>query len=453
LWDLPAWYVFVSKVVRTLSLRRLWRPLLITSFGTVFAGVTAWSMAGMVVMGSSFASGSSRLVPKPQFYSLERLEERLRDEQAATGKAPRLHAATVPVVNASFAAGQQKSADDSADASDNAARFDAVVKQAGLTSGKLASLFDRSSSAKSHRLTAKAGMPAPERFGPLLSASIDQAPTMLAYVDPSPGGAADGALSALLAGPFSEELAASSQPNLDIDDDAAALPDPPSEGPLPQPRPRDDHAAKPATEMEKSGVRQAEDPVRPKTGGPKKTEQRELSKQPKLAYARPADPRETKSSGGVGQSLRNLFGGRARAGNGVAVYDISAARVYMPDGTVLEAHSGIGKMADNPRYAAVKMNGPTPPHTYNLKMREKRFHGVEAIRMLPVDGKNRHGRDGFLAHSYLLRSGRAESHGCVAFKDYDRFLTAFKQGKVTQLVVVPSGGRASMRIASSGKSI
>ena len=46
-----------------------------------------------------------------------------------------------------------------------------------------------------------------------------------------------------------------------------------------------------------------------------------------------------------------------------------------------------------------------------------------------------HGRDGILAHSYLLRGGRAESHGCVAFKDYPRFLKAFKQGKVKQLVV------------------
>ena len=125
----------------------------------------------------------------------------------------------------------------------------------------------------------------------------------------------------------------------------------------------------------------------------------------------------------------------------------------MPDGSVLEAHSGIGNMADNPRYVHVKMNGPTPPHTYNLKMRESRFHGVEAIRMLPVDGKNKYGRDGFLTHSYLLRGGREESHGCVAFADYKRFLTAFKQGKVKQLVVVSSGGRESFRLASNGKSI
>lgn len=168
----------------------------------------------------------------------------------------------------------------------------------------------------------------------------------------------------------------------------------------------------------------------------------ERSKPQRLAFARPENPVEQPSRGSFGSRLRGLFGG-ARAGNGVAVYDISAAKVYMPDGSVLEAHSGIGKMADNPRYVHVKMTGPTPPHTYNLRMREKRFHGVEAIRMLPVDGKNKYGRDGFLTHSYLLRGGRAESHGCVAFKDYRKFLTAFKQGKVRQIVVVSGGGSSA----------
>ena len=458
LWDLLAWYALVSKVVRAQSLRRLLRPLLITVGGTAFAGVAVWSVAGTVAMGSSFASGSNRFLPKPQFYSVESMQARLSGEHANTGKAPRLLAATAqPVVAASFAAGRGKSArhpDVSAAAatSGNAARFDAVVKQAGLTPEKLASLFDRSSSAKSHRPTAKVVAPAPERFASLPAASTDQPLTLLAYADPSPRGAADAALSALLAAPLEEDLAASEDPNLEIDEDAAALPDyedTPSGGPLPQPR--GDQARKPVPETEKPDVQRVEKPAVPKADEPRKADERETPKPQKLAYARPNDPAERKS-GSFGQSLRNMFGGGARAGNGVAVYDISAARVYMPDGSVLEAHSGIGKMADNPRYAHIKMNGPTPPHTYNLKMRERRFHGVEAIRMLPVDGRNKHGRDGFLTHSYLLRGGRAESHGCVAFKDYSRFLTAFKQGKVRQLVVVPSGGRASMRVASNGKS-
>ena len=207
----------------------------------------------------------------------------------------------------------------------------------------------------------------------------------------------------------------------------------PSLVPLPQLRPIGRPAAKAAVqaqpEVQPEDEQPAVEPVKPPA--------------PKLAYARPNEPAEKRSGGGLGSTLRNLFGGGAKAGNGVAVYDISAAKVYMPDGTVLEAHSGIGKMADNPRYVDVKMHGPTPPHTYDLKLRESRFHGVEALRMLPVDGKNRNGRTGLLAHSYLLRGGRAESHGCVAFKDYARFLKAFKQGKIKQLVVVPSGGRAT----------
>jgi hypothetical protein len=100
----------------------------------------------------------------------------------------------------------------------------------------------------------------------------------------------------------------------------------------------------------------------------------------------------------------------------------------------------------------VKMNGPTPPNTYKLSMREKRFHGVEAIRMTPVGGQTMHGRDGMLAHSYLLRGGREESHGCVAFDNYPRFLKAFKQGKITHMIVVPSMSKMpKVRMASVGR--
>ena len=201
----------------------------------------------------------------------------------------------------------------------------------------------------------------------------------------------------MLAGPSEEEFAAPQDANGDTGDDAAALPDyedSPSVVPLPQLRPRDRRDSKPAAETEKANVQQVDEPNTPKADETAK--ERETPKPRQLAYARPANPAEKKSGGSLGGALRNLFGGGAKAGHGVAVYDISAAKVYMPDGSVLEAHSGIGKMADNPRYVNVKMNGPTPPHTYDLKMREKRFHGVEALRMLPVDGKNRNGRDGLL---------------------------------------------------------
>ena len=118
-----------------------------------------------------------------------------------------------------------------------------------------------------------------------------------------------------------------------------------------------------------------------------------------------------------------------------AIYDISAHVVYLPNGQRLEAHSGLGRNMDNPRSAAQKNRGATPPNVYDLVMRESRFHGVRAIRLLPVDESKMHGRDGILAHSYMLRS-RGQSNGCVVFRDYPAFLNAFLKGDVDRLVVV-----------------
>jgi hypothetical protein len=69
-------------------------------------------------------------------------------------------------------------------------------------------------------------------------------------------------------------------------------------------------------------------------------------------------------------------------------------------------------------------------------MRESLFHGVAAIRLTPTDGKAPQGRTGLLAHSFLLRV-RGDSHGCVAFADYDKFLKAFQRGEITHMVIVP----------------
>jgi hypothetical protein len=154
-----------------------------------------------------------------------------------------------------------------------------------------------------------------------------------------------------------------------------------------------------------------------------------------LAFARPDNPMRDDSSRpspSVPGPAPNWNG----IGTKVAVYDISGGMVYMPNGTKLEAHSGIGKMRDNPDFTHVTMRGPTPPGTYKLSMRESLFHGVAAIRLTPVDGKAPKGRTGLLAHSYLLRV-RGDSHGCVAFAEYDRFLKAFQRGEITHMVIVP----------------
>ncbi len=119
-----------------------------------------------------------------------------------------------------------------------------------------------------------------------------------------------------------------------------------------------------------------------------------------------------------------------------AVYDISAHTVYMPDGTRLEAHSGLGSELDNPNSARVRMRGVTPPHLYELKPREALFHGVPALRLNPVGGDEAiYGRSGLLAHTYML-GPNGDSNGCVSFKDYNAFLQAYRNGEIKRLAVV-----------------
>jgi hypothetical protein len=155
-----------------------------------------------------------------------------------------------------------------------------------------------------------------------------------------------------------------------------------------------------------------------------------------LAYAAPQDDivdrgRITRLSPSVGTPTRT-------AEAGTAIYDIAARMVYLPNGERLEAHSGLGEMMDDVRYAHVRMKGVTPPHTYTLTERESLFHGVRAIRLNPVGGSGAiHGRAGLLAHTYLL-GPRGDSNGCISFKDYDRFLQAFLRGELKRIVVVAS---------------
>jgi hypothetical protein len=118
-----------------------------------------------------------------------------------------------------------------------------------------------------------------------------------------------------------------------------------------------------------------------------------------------------------------------------AIYDITARAVYLPSGRRLEAHSGIGGLMDNPHHVRVRMRGATPPNVYKLSLRGALFHGVRALRLTPIDDSKMYGRDGMLAHSYML-GAKGQSHGCVVFSNYPEFLNAFIKGEVTRLAVV-----------------
>ena len=368
------------------------------------------------------------------------------------------------------------------------ARFDGVVAKAELSPQKLAAAFAKASNAPfmlaslpvaarfaEVRLSDQHG-PASERFGPEVAEIERSSRLALALANSLPEDAD------MLAPPPAVEAIAGAQDPEQAEVQVASLPpqdDLPDNIALPGWRPRAE-TARPAEPQQASKPRAAKPqtdrtaespaPQSPGNSSPRslrstsevaalpgvpgsqsiqssrikpgkrlKTQAGEM-----LAYAKPDVP-----AGGVGRAFKDLFA-TPGMGGGVAVYDIAAKTVYMPDGSRLEAHSGIGPMADQPRYANRKNVGPTPPGTYDLKLRESRFYGVEAIRLTPTSGSNQYGRDGLLAHSYLLRGGRAESHGCVAFKDYARFLAAYKKGKIKRLVVVPRMSKTLKQVASNG---
>jgi hypothetical protein len=136
------------------------------------------------------------------------------------------------------------------------------------------------------------------------------------------------------------------------------------------------------------------------------------------------------------RSQNPMMGGAPPYDRQTAVYDIAAKTVYLPDGTRLEAHSGLGSKMDDVRYSHVRMQGVTPPHIYELKPREALFHGVPALRLTPIGGEEKiYGRDGLLAHSYMLGPS-GQSNGCVSFKDYYAFLDAYKNKGIRRLAVL-----------------
>lgn len=202
----------------------------------------------------------------------------------------------------------------------------------------------------------------------------------------------------------------------------------PNTGPSPVMRPREDPFVKVLADRQTAAADKPVDKPIPLKPAPEKTAPKTL-----LAYARSEDVME-------GDDTPSIFGRRASLpgrGSGVAVYDISAATVYLPNGEKLRAHSGRGENRDNPRSASIKNRGVTPPNIYRLTPRESLFHGVEALRMTPVGGNNMYGRDGFLTHTFMLRI-RGDSSGCVVFEQYPRFLAAYKRGDIRTLIVVPS---------------
>ena len=154
---------------------------------------------------------------------------------------------------------------------------------------------------------------------------------------------------------------------------------------------------------------------------------------PVLAYAS-ADAGSV--TGSIPREQNPMLGGSPPYDRDTAVYDIAAHTVYLPDGTKLEAHSGLGQYLDDPHSSRIRMRGVTPPHIYTLKPREALFHGVAALRLTPIGGEETiFGREGLLAHTFML-GPNGDSNGCVSFRDYSAFLSAYRNMGIRKLAVV-----------------
>jgi Tlde1 domain len=159
-------------------------------------------------------------------------------------------------------------------------------------------------------------------------------------------------------------------------------------------------------------------------------------KEPSHALLSYASADASAITGSIGREQNPIMGGSPPYDRDTAVYDITARTVYLPDGTRLEAHSGLGDNMDDPRSQKIRMRGVTPPHIYALKPRESLFHGVAALRLTPIGGEDAiYGRDGLLAHTFML-GGSGASNGCVSFRDYNAFLNAYHNQGIRKLAVV-----------------
>jgi len=94
-----------------------------------------------------------------------------------------------------------------------------------------------------------------------------------------------------------------------------------------------------------------------------------------------------------------------------AVYDISARTVLPANGLRLEAHSGWAARKDDPDHVSQRGVGATPPAVYDLKLRERPFHGVRALRMIPVEGDTLVGLD-YLPTATCLAQRRLPTVAC-----------------------------------------
>lgn len=308
----------------------------------------------------------------------------------------------------------------------------ALVLDAGSTAGPGAD--------GAPRVAPRAAAPVPNRYLPLLDAAYALGPVPASFERSAPLGSelrwATPSTPAVPTVPEPEPEMVTAVP---VPIPAPVIPELVQDPPLPTPRPPDLQAR-----ASRGGVRAPGRPFAQRNGSgaiPTAAPDDRTFLQRFFGLGRPSE-----SVLAYATPEEGVLGGAPNLGSGsmmpfdrwTAVYDIAAHTVTLPNGTKLEAHSGLGALLDDPRHVSARNRGATPPHVYDLQPREQLFHGVRALRLNPVGGGGVFGRTGLLAHTYML-GPNGDSNGCVSFRNYDAFLRAYQNGEIKRLVVVARG--------------
>ncbi len=299
-----------------------------------------------------------------------------------------------------------------------------VARSAPLAADRVATAFSE--------LAPLTSAPATATPGPSLSFDDRFAAAAPQGVEPQPQPEAPKLAAAPKPPPEAPKLAQAPKPK-----EAAPVPVKVAALPPPPPRPADAEPAKTPAAAVRDMAERAKAAVMSLASNEKRTISEKLwGKQPSQGSLMSYASADASFTGSIAPSENPALGGSAPYDRSTAVYDISAHTVYLPDGTKLEAHSGLGDKLDDPDSAKIRMRGVTPPHIYELTPREALFHGVPALRLTPVGGEEAiFGRSGLLAHTFML-GPNGDSNGCVSFRDYNAFLNAYRNQGIKRLAVV-----------------
>ncbi len=111
-----------------------------------------------------------------------------------------------------------------------------------------------------------------------------------------------------------------------------------------------------------------------------------------------------------------------------AVYDLMAHTVFLPDGSRLEAHSGLGPLGTIPPMSWKRTGARRRRMNMNSRCARACSTACRRCGSIPSAGRMRSMAAPGCSPTPTCWGPDGDSNGCVSFKNYDAFLAAFQSG-------------------------